>query len=232
MSENLDKVKEEVLDFMSKGNLKKPILLLSNTFKSIEKADIPKFGDLLAEIARKFPEMFIEKIYLGFQYQLRSYKKKDILYELEKYFIENFCLKKGEILVDSFYGSLRETYNYISKGRIFLTNIKIIACGYPILTSATSSIGPKTFSQIGKDMKHMSTGASIRRSMNKSIRGMNILPYGYHYPIFSAYKIKKGKSAISYRTNMKVYITPGKMKDRARKEEILSNIEKVLIQNQ
>ena len=31
---------------------------------------------------------------------------------------------------------------------------------------------------------------------------------------------------------MKVYITPGKMKDRARKEEILSNIEKMLIQNQ
>ena len=139
---------------------------------------------------------------------------------------------KSEILVDSFYGSLRETYNHINKGRIFLTNIKIIACGYPIPTGTTSSIGPKSFYQINKDMKHMSTGASIRKSMNKSIKGMNILPYGYHYPIYSAHKIKKGKSAIRYRTNMKVYISPGKMNDRARKEEILSNIEKMLIQNQ
>jgi len=233
MGENLDKVKKEVLDFMSKGDYIKPSKLLNATFRSIDKTDIPRFGDLLGELARKYPEMFIEKIYIAFQYQLRNYKKKEILYELEKYIIENYCLMEGEILVDSFYGSLRETYNHINKGRIFLTNFRVIACGFPLLTDATSPIGPKKGSQIRKDMIHGATGAALRKSMNKHIKELNIISYGYYYPIHNANRIKRGKSAVSFKANMNIYITPGKMKEnRARKEEILSNIEKILIQNQ
>lgn len=233
MGENLDKIKKEVLDFMSKGDYMKPSKLLNATFRSIDKTDIPRFGDLLGELARKYPEMFIEQIYIAFQYQLRRYKEKEILYELDKYIIENYCLMEGEILVDSFYGSLRETYNHINNGRIFLTNFRVIASGFPLPTGTTSSIGPQTFSQIKKDMIHGATGAALRKSMNKNIKDLNIIPYGYYYPIHNAYRIKRGKSAVSYKVNMKVYITPGKMKEnRARKEEILSNIEKILIQNQ
>lgn len=233
MGENLDKVKKEVLDFMSKGDYITPSKLLNATFRSIDKTDIPMFGDLLGELARKYPEMFIEKIYIAFQYQLRNYKKKEILYELEKYIIENYCLMEGEILVDSFYGSLRETYKHINKGRIFLTNFRVIACGFPLPTGTTSSIGPQKFSQIRKDAIHMAKGATLRKSMNKHTKELGVIPYGYYYPIRNADKIKRGKSAVSFKTNMNIYITPGKMKDdRARKEEILSNIEKNLIQNQ
>lgn len=232
MSDNFEKVKEEVFEFMSKGNYKAPSMLLINTFKSIKKADIPRFGDLLAEIARKFPEIFREIIYIAFQYYLRNYKEKDILFELEKYFLEKFCLMSGEIIIDSFYGSLRETYTHINKGRIFVTNARVIACGYGRVTGATVAYGPRTGKAIKKDFLHAVKGTELRKSMSRNLESMNIIPYGFSYPIHSAHKIKRGKSAITYWINVKIYITPGKMNDRARKEEILNNIENILIKNQ
>jgi len=233
MGENLDKLQEEVLGLMSKGKYIAPVKLLIPTLKSIEKTDIPRFGDFLVDLARMYPDLFIEKIYIAFHFKARKLVSQEILYELDKYIIDNYCLLEGEIPVDLFLGSLRETYNHINNGRIFLTNFRIIACGYPLITGTTSSIGPKSFAQIGMDFAHAKKGETLRKSMNKSINKLDVITYGYYYPIHNARKIKKGKSHISYKVNMKVYITPSKsIKDRARKEEILSNIETLLIQNQ
>lgn len=233
MGENLDKVKEEVLGLMSKGEYIAPVKILIPTLKSIEKTDIPRFGDLLVDLALTYPDLFIEKIYIALQFKARKSISQEIMYELDKYIVQNYCLMEGEILVDLFLGSLRETYNHINNGRIFLTNFRIIACGYPLITGTTSSFGPKSFTAIGRDFAHAKKGEALRKSMNKSIKELDVITYGNYYPIRNARKIKKGKSHVSYKVNMNVKITPSKLiKDRTRKEEILSNIEKLLIQNQ
>lgn len=242
---NLDSVKEEVMDFMDKGKYIKPSKLLNTAFKSIEKTDIPSFGDLLVELARKYPELFIEKIYVGFQFLVYKKDPQDILYELDKYIIEKYCLLEGESITDFFHGELGDKYNKIA-GRIFFTNLRVIASGLVIPISKSGAGGKYSFSALRKDIIRHAISKAIRKALNKDVKDLEVLAYGLYYPIYNAYKIKREKSAVSYNVdveyerkgktkveNLKLRISPGKMKeDLTRKEEILSNIEKILVQNQ
>ncbi|MHA1375046.1 MAG: hypothetical protein ACTSR7_12205 [Promethearchaeota archaeon] len=245
MAINLASVEEEVRNFMKNGKYLKPAKLLNTIFRSIERAEIPSFGDLMANLAQEFPDLFIQKIYIAFQFQLRKNFPQEILYELDKYIIENYCLLEGETITDFFYGNLRDKYTLIS-GRIFLTNLRLIVIGYPTPVSKSSSPVTKSFSALRKELIHIAIGRAIKRALYKDLKDLELITYGSYYPIYNAYKIKRDKSAVRYNVdveyerkgkkqveNLKLKVSPGKMKEElARKEEILSNIENLLIQYQ
>lgn len=97
-----------------------------------------------------------------------------------------------------------------------------------------------------RNLLHYAIGKVIRKALNKDIDDLETIPYALYYPIHNAYKIKREKNAIQYNVdieyerkgkakteNLKLIISPGKMKeDPARKEQILSRIETLLVQNQ
>lgn len=248
MTINLANVKEEAMGFMDKGKYIKPTKLLYKTLRSIQETEIPRFGDLLVELARKYPDLFIEKIYVTLQFQTRKNFPQNILFTLDKYIIENYCLLQGESIKDSFYGILIDKYYYI-RGRIFLTNLRLIISGYaePRSKSVASTGLISTLWKVRKEFIRTAIGRAIRKSLNTEIEDFELTPYALYYPIHNAYKIKKGKSAVSYKVDIEyerkgkskvetlnVNVSPDKSlkKDPARKEEILSNIETLLIQNQ
>ena len=243
MTVNLDNFREEFMNYLDNGKLKLGLKLLNTAFRSIEQTDIPRFGDLLGEFARKYPELF-EKIYIAFQYQLRHNFPQETLYKLDKYFIEKYCLLENETITDSFIGALTDKYNFI-KGRIFLTNLRLIVSGYP--KPIDKKFTPKpSFSSLRREIIHIYIGVAIRKALKKDIKDLEIINYGHYYPIYNAYKINRAKKRVSYKVdveyerkgktkveNMTITVSPGKMKeDLVRKEEILSNIEKILVLNQ
>ena len=247
MAINIENIKKQILDFVSRGDLKKALYLLNDVIRSIEKPDIPRFGEIIAELARKDYKKFGYGAHDSLQLlnRKKSRSLQECFYELDKYLIENYCLLEGETISDSFYGSLNDTYYHIKNGQIFLTNQRVIACGFPLTISVTGP-GLKTTYGLEKHLSHVMKGAYIRESLNKPAIQSGIMTYGYYYPIRNAYKIKRGKSAVQYTINVeyeikgKTYgaklnmkLALGKMKgNQARKEEILNNLEKTLIKNQ
>jgi len=247
---NIENIKKQILDFLSIGDIKKALKLLVDLIRSIEIKDIPQFGEIFADYARKDPKRSANNLYTTFQLMLRkrSQPLQEKLYELDKYLIEKYCLFEGETISDSFYGSLHETYLKVNKGQIFLTNQRIIACGHPTMTSIVKG-GPtsmKTKYGYAKDFNHQMKGIAIRESLYKPATESGIMTYGFAFPILNAYKIKRGKSTVQYTINVE-YETQGKFYDaklnvkvsidkikgdKERKEEILNNLEKTLIKNQ
>jgi len=250
---NIENIKKQILDFLSKKDMKnnkKALKLLVDLIRSIEIKDIPQFGEIFADFARKDPKRSANNLYTGFQMWLRkrSQPTQEKLYELDRYLIEKYCLFEGETISDSFYGDLLETYLHVSKGQIFLTNQRIIACGLSYLTSIVKAGMTATPTKYGyaKENAHQMKGITIRESLFKPAFESGIMTYGFPFPIRNAYKIKRGKSKVQYTINVEyetqgkfydaelnVKVTPDKIKgDKVRKEEILNNLEKTLIKNQ
>jgi len=253
---NIENIKKQILDFLDIKDLKQAkkaligLKLLVDLIRSIEIKDIPQFGEIFAEVARKHPKYTANNLNKSFQLMLRkrSQPTQEKLYELDRYLIKKYCLFEGETISDSFYGDLRTTYLHVSKGQIFLTNQRIIACGRSYLTSIVKE-GPtamKTKYGYAKENAHQMKGITIRESLFKPAFESGIMTYGFPYPIRNAYKIKRGKSKVQYTINVEyetqgkfydaklnVKVTPDKIKgDKERKEEILNNLEKTLIKNQ
>ena len=247
MSQTLLDIKNEIIDYVSQGKYFKPSKLLGKTFQNIDQAKINEFGDILVEIIKKDPDLFTTKIYEGLMFFSRN-SHQDKFYELDKYILDKYGLIEGENVIDFFYGRVIDNYSKIS-GRIFLTNLRLIASGDLTRLSKGGS-GSKslvgTVRLIKKGLISLAIGNAIRKALNKDIGEVGILPYGYHYPVYNAYKIKRTKSAIIYNTNIeyerkgkskteKLFISVGpskKLKDLSRKNEILDNIENLLTQNQ
>lgn len=246
MSQILLDIKNKIFELMDQGKYRKSAKILEDAFHRIDHTNLSEFGDLIVELVRKDPESFTEKIYVWFEFLFRK-SPQEKLYELDKYIIENYGLIKGENVLDSFYGSLADNYRQIS-GRVFLTNLRIIASGHTIPKSKTSGskslIG--TASLIRKGLIHVAIGKAIRKTLNKDIDELELLPYAYYYPIYNAYKVKRGKSGVTYHLNIDyerkgktktekldiIVSIAKKIKDPSRKTEILNKFENLLTQNQ
>ncbi|NVM19727.1 MAG: hypothetical protein HWN80_18645 [Candidatus Lokiarchaeota archaeon] len=251
---NIEKIKKQILDFLSKKdmkNAKKAVKLLIDLIRSIEIKDIPQFGEIFADFARNDPKYSANNMIIGLQLMLRkrSQPVQEKFYELDKYLIEKYCLFEGETILDSFYGSIQETYQHVKKGQIFLTNQRIIACGLQVLTSIVQAIpGVVMPTKYGyaKNFNHMMTGGAIRESLCKPALEAGIMSYGFVYPIHNAYHIKKKGSGVqyilgidyevqgkTYGARLDVQVSIDKIKgDKVRMEEIKKNLLEALNENQ
>jgi len=172
----------------------------------------------------------------------------DDQYKLDKYILTKYSLLENEKFLEEFPGNIRDSQKILT-ARIFLTNYRIIASGYYVEKSSGTSINPgliRTVIQLKKMKRQRAITHAIQKSLNIELASKNIIPYGYVYPIFNAYNIKRKKKYLSYNVNIE-YEDKGKSKSmklsviifpfRAKKnpeyhQKILDKIEELVLKHQ
>jgi hypothetical protein len=234
-------VKEEIIGYLDSGKYRNPVKILANTFKESGTSNIKEFGDLLVDLLKRDPESFLDKIYVSFQFLTRKGTSSDDLLKLDKYIIKNYGLLEGEKLLRSFLGTIMDKHGSTT-GRIFLTPYRIIVCGWKAAKSATGKPGSKsligTVRLMKKEYTHIAIGRAIQKALKREVSELDLLQYGYSYPISNTSKVKKKKTSINYRVDVEyerkgkekvetlnISIVPGKSEPR---EEIVDEIESAL----
>lgn len=196
--------------------------------------------DFIAELSKRNPEFFMDKVYAGIQFQFRKEPLEEIL-KLDNYMLKKHCLLDGEEIKSVFYGSIQDKKT-VTTGRIHLTNFRIMACGTQVVQSAQKSYGHSSLigAAIRGGITHhrKAIRKAITRAFRQDLAEWNLGEWGYYFPIHKAKKIKPGKKSISYYIDIEtekkamslgITIKPLRIKKQP-KEEFIQQSEYVLRQ--
>jgi len=216
---------------------KKHKKLAKNIANLIKKSEIPlnEIYDIIGDLLKKDFEYFMEAVYPMLLAQLRMIPMSQ-MNEMDEHILKKFCFLEGEDIIATFFGSISEK-KVNSTGRIYLTNYRLILSGVQVVRSAQSKMGygPGRPGLIGMAFRSGITRhrKAVRRAITKALRAdigsLNLVEWGYYFPIHEAYNIKKTKKGISYSITvetekkplvMSITITPIRLKIQ-RKEEFL-----------
>jgi hypothetical protein len=222
---------------MEKRKAKKLAKTLANMIKT---SDIPlnEIYDMIGELLNLDSEYFMEFVYPNL---ISLLKRIDIsqMIEMDMHILKNFCLLEGEDIVVAFNGMISES-KVTSRGRIYLTNYRLILSGTQEVRSAQSKmVGPGRPGLIGMAFRSGITRhrKAVRRAITKALRkditSLNLVEWGYYFPIHEAQNITKGKIGISYSVTvetekkpitMSINVVPMKLKTQSQEDyEVQSN---------
>lgn len=204
----ITEIEKDIFKYIERGKYRKPATLLSDLLNRLEITQIDSFVDLLSRVLKteKGP-----KIARAFNSLNRGIKNKSKLYEIELIFIKKHLLIDGEHLIDSFFGTLGSGFEIV-KGRIFLTNYRIIASGFQKQKANPQSGGlatPKSVvslvATLAKDVKVSKNYdkflKAIRKSMNYGFYSVNRIQYGSYYPLSYPDKIDVSTQSLKFSTS-------------------------------
>lgn len=206
IQQDLDSYLEKNKRLITSGNGKR---ILRNVYENTKDIDRKIFYDFLGEVLRENPALQEGKKYFKF---LKAYdeiitklirsKKTTILYvlELEKYFLEKYCLFENEEMISFFHGNIVFKKYYFGR-RVFFTNLRIITLSHAIKLGGSTFIpwAGLIFNTI------MAVSAKINKmqksSVIKSAEGseyINTVNFGLQFPLshltaITLNKAKRGK---------------------------------------
>jgi hypothetical protein len=196
--------------------------------------------DYIAELSKRNPEFFMDKIYQGIQFQFRKEPLEELL-KLDEYMLRKHCLLDGEEIKTVFYGTIKDKKT-TTTGRIHMTNFRIMACGTQVVQSAQKSVGRSSLigAAIRSGVTHhrKAIRKAITRAFRQDLAEWNLAEWGYYFPVHKAKKIKPGKKSISYYLDIEtekkaislgITIKPLRVKKQP-KEEFIPQSEYVLKQ--
>lgn len=197
---------------------KKAKKLAKTLGKMITLPDIPlnEIYDMIGELLIKDSEYFMENVY---PLLLKSLKRIDSsqMTEMDIYILRNFCFLEEEEIVATFFGSILES-KVTSTGRIYLTNYRLILSGTQEVRSAQSKmVGPGRPGLIGMAFRagitrhRKAVRRAITKALRKDIESLNLVEWGYYFPIHEAYDIQIVKNGISYSVTIETEKKPMKM---------------------
>lgn len=224
---------------------KKQKKLAKNIANLIKSSEIPlnEIYDMIGDLLKKDFEYFMETVYPILLTQLRRIPMSQMM-EMDEHILKKFCFLEEEDIIATFYGSISEK-KVNSTGRIYLTNYRLILSGVQVVRSAQSrTYGPGRPGLIGMAFRSGITRhrKAVRRAITKALRAdigsLNLVEWGYYFPIHEAYNIRKTKKGISYSITvetekkplvMSITVIPIRLKIQP-KEEFLK--QKVHLQSQ
>jgi hypothetical protein len=201
--------------------------------------------DILGELTLRDSEYFMENIYpfrsmttrdLGpgkmpvFQFFRSNFPELD---KMEEYILKNFCFLEGEDIKTVIYGTV-EDKKTATKGRIYLTNYRLIVSGKQTVRSAQkkpdsiyrTSI-PSALIRSGITRHRKAIRKAITNAFRKDLMEWDIGEWGYYFPIYNAKNLKRGKNSVSYsvdvetekkKISLKIKIVPQKFEHQTKKE--------------
>jgi len=211
----ITEIEKDIFEYREKGKYRKSAALLSDLLERLEITQIDSFVDMLSRVLKTEK---VPKIARGFNNLNRKIKDKNKLYEIELRFIEKHLLIDGERLIDSFFGTLESGFETV-KGRIFLTNYRIIASGFQKEKAPPQSGGPRiqTPGKISlvtnlakgykdyKDYKNYDRFLNmIRYSLNYGFYSVNQIQYGAYYPLSYTNEIDVSTRSIKFSITYKL----------------------------
>ena len=238
MNETLKVAKEEIIHWANAGKLFKSGRILVKTVKGLNSSNIESYGEFFIELLKFYLAYPKADLHFSVQSTTRKGYSKEILKALDIYILTNACLAPGEEIIRVFYGSLNDEYSKII-GRMFLTNIRIIACGIKGQIASMPMVGKP---RLGKVIKHLrtefnriNTTQAISGSLQDDVKEADLLVWGYSYPLIDGRVLKKSKSSLKFNINVSyelkgeeydrlltITLNPDKSPDRM---EILNDIE-------
>ncbi len=205
----ITEIEKDIFKYIEQGKYRKPATLLSDLLKRLEFTQIDSFVDLLSLVLKteKSP-----KIARAFNYLNQKIKDTSKLYEIELRFIKKHLLIDGERLIDSFFGTLESGFEIV-KGRIFLTNYRIIASGFQkekVNPQSGALATPKSVISLAATIaKEYKVGKSyikllkgIKKSMNFGFYSVNQIQYGSYYPLSYPDEIDVSAQSLKYSTKI------------------------------
>lgn len=227
----ITEIEKDIFEYIEKGNYRKPAALLSDLLKRLEITQIDSFVDTLSRVLKTKKGPKIAKAFIRLN---RKIKDKNKLYETELILIKKHMLIDEECLIDSFFGTLESGFETV-KGRIFLTNYRIIASGYQKEKAAPHSGGPRVqtpskirlVSNLAKDIKDTKKFVTflkgIRISMNFGFYSEDQIQYGAYYPLSYPNEIDVSTRSLKFSTT--------EINEYIGKFSYLSDYERVFISN-
>lgn len=234
---------------------KKPRKLARKLMLMIKNHELPfnETYDIIISLLKRDNEYFIDKVYPFLQISLGG--RTSQMTEMDEYIFKKFCFLEGEDIVDKFFGSISEK-KVNSTGRIYLTNYRIILSGIQVVRSAQhKGYGPGRPGWVGMAFRSGITRRrqAVRRAITKTLRvdinSLDLVEWGYYFPVHEAFKIKLNKKnkSISYSITVEtekkpvvlsLKVTPIRLKPQTKeeflkqKEHIISRIHELLLKFQ
>ena len=200
--------------------------------------------DFIGELMRMDNIYFMEKIYPILHLDQPGF-------DVDKFMLEKFCMIPGEKFLTIGNANINEKKT-LTSGRIFVTNYRIIMCGFQVVRSAQATVKTRphligSIMRSGLTHKRKALRKAITKALSSEISNFDIVEWGYYFPISYAQNIKRTDKMISYlvkietekkNIKMKLKITPKKLKKQPKLEfqqqgrKLLDQIEQLLFQNQ
>jgi len=165
-----------------------------------------EFFDILGEVFKSNPEDYMKNLYGEVRKTVKKLYGDEKLNEMERYFIEKYCLYDGEQILFVFDGNLIQNAKmlkpfFIDSASFFLTNKRIIAQG------------------------------KLKGPFHRYSSELGI--YGYVIPIKNIYRLKRDSNSIRYRTILGDRVSGINLKialgeSQAKREEEINTIFKIL----
>lgn len=246
MAIDFGSIQADVNKMMKEGNLKKAGKVLGETLKYVDESMYERYCQILRGVLDIDMDGFMEKGYPAMIMKGRKVPPEKWM-EMEMVFLDKHVLVPGEQIASAFPGAIGDNWAVYS-GRIYLTNVRLISCGFKLLRAIGNSLVGLIVVEVIR---------SIRNSVTKAIQqtlaaqaAVNVVTLGYMFPIHGCYDIMRGDRNISYKNDisyekgdkiktetMRVTITPGRFQSVEKQHfkdverpAILNNVNALLYQ--
>lgn len=164
--------------------------VLKEVYKKTTHIDYEIFFDFLGEALMEQPNLLEGKSYTTFLNHYENFVKsiKDLssvkYLERERYFVEKYCLVEGEELLYSFLGTV--VYRKVLfKGRVFLTNLRIIVHGVSFKPGGGTFIPGLHLLSILVSVVQASKQQAMVKSARSKLKDSteSKIDFGYQFPI-------------------------------------------------
>ncbi len=177
--------------------------------------------NIVAGVFNTAPEYFMRKIYKSFNKLITNLLSDEKILELEKYVLKLISLLPDEEFISIFPGKLIQNDSQV-KGRIYLTNYRVLALGKWGATALSmfgaAAIGSSTGSGGSNVAVFMGINAYIQEHLQANLQkvmrndvSLDKPCFGYQYPILKVFKIVRTSNNVKYRTVIR-YHKGGKLK--------------------
>ena len=188
---------------------KKEILEYIYTLQANYSLSNLEFFDLIGKIYKMNPRFFMISIYPEIRVKFNKIYGDQGMRVMDKHILERYSLNWDEKIIYEFNGKISGLVEKHAgmrvKGRIYITNQKIIAQGtFWFLDIDTS---------IKREIKESWIG-SQRRKVKHAFLMRKMSTYGYHFPTYNFNRLKMGKRKLRYYSGKNlIKITPSEMEN-------------------
>ncbi len=187
--------------------------------------------DFLGQLTQKDSEYFMEVIYPNVQNLLGNAPIPELI-KMNEYMLKKYCFLEGENIITSFIGDVDEKKT-TTKGIIFLTNYRLIVCGFQSTRSAQKKVrvgGPSLTGMLvrsGITHHRKAITKAITKAFRKDLTEWNIGEWGYYFPIYKARKLNRSNNMLTYVVDietekkpisLRIYIMPTRLKKQPKAE--------------
>ena len=200
-------IRGEIVDLLQNGQLgkiKRAVRIGKKFVESVKyysSSNVSEYGDFLislSEILSVYPSY---DLFLTTQNALKKVASQSDLLTLDNYILSQYCLAQGEDISRIFNGKVSDKYNRV-RGRMFLTNLRIIGCGFKSTITAPPMVGQPRMNKVISHWRKSVQLSRTAQTFSDGLQESELLTWGNSYPLYKAEMQKRSKSSIT--CNIKV----------------------------